>query len=138
MSVLGQHFIHASLIRIRHEPKSPVLNKTKQKQPLKQKRSEKHIVLCYVNSINTRAPVIGRRGARLSHLDRLVAGSRITIHSFTSPNLQKYSFKPSAGIIIKKNTLEFKNNKNIKRIILNHIISEATIAEGAGRTAVSL
>lgn len=31
-----------------------------------------------------------------SYLDRLVTGSRITMHSFTSPNLQKYSFKPSA------------------------------------------
>ena len=31
-----------------------------------------------------------------SYLDRLVTGSRITRHSFTSPNLQKYSFKPSA------------------------------------------
>lgn len=44
-------------------------------------------------------PVIGRRGAHasfsLSYLDRLVTGSRITMHSFTSPNLQKYSFKPS-------------------------------------------
>jgi len=29
------------------------------------------------------------------HLDRFVTGSRITIHSFTSPNLQKYSFSPS-------------------------------------------
>lgn len=30
------------------------------------------------------------------YLDRLVTGSRMTMHSFTSPNLQKYSFKPSA------------------------------------------
>lgn len=29
------------------------------------------------------------------YLDLFVTGSRITIHSFTSPNLQKYSFKPS-------------------------------------------
>lgn len=46
-----------------------------------------------------RHPVIGRRGAHASfpsYLDRLVTGSRITMHSFTSPNLQKYSLKPSA------------------------------------------
>lgn len=44
-----------------------------------------------------RHPVIGRPGAHasFSYLDRLVTGSRITIHSFTSPNLQKYSFRPS-------------------------------------------
>lgn len=30
-----------------------------------------------------------------SHLERLVTGSLITIHSFTSPYLQKYSFRPS-------------------------------------------
>lgn len=43
--------------------------------------------------------MIGRRGAYASfpsYLDRLVTGSRITMHSFTSPNLQKYSLKPSA------------------------------------------
>lgn len=34
-------------------------------------------------------------GSQLPHLERLVTGSRITIHSFTSPYLQKYSFKPS-------------------------------------------
>lgn len=34
-------------------------------------------------------------GSQLSHLERLVTGSRITIHSFTSPYLQKYSFRPS-------------------------------------------
>ena len=33
--------------------------------------------------------------ARLPHLERLVTGSRITMHSFTSPYLQKYSFRPS-------------------------------------------
>lgn len=34
-------------------------------------------------------------GSELPHLERLVTGSRITIHSFTSPYLQKYSFSPS-------------------------------------------
>lgn len=34
-------------------------------------------------------------GSRLPHLERLVTGSLITIHSFTSPYLQKYSFNPS-------------------------------------------
>ncbi len=34
-------------------------------------------------------------GSQLPHLERLVTGSRITIHSFTSPYLQKYSFNPS-------------------------------------------
>lgn len=54
-----------------------------------------------------RHPVIGRRGAHASfspthppfassYLDRLVTGSRITMHSFTSPNLPKYSLNPSA------------------------------------------
>ena len=36
-------------------------------------------------------------GSQFPHLERLVTGSRITIHSFTSPYLQKYSFKPSEG-----------------------------------------
>lgn len=35
------------------------------------------------------------RACRSPHLERLVTGSRITIHSFTSPYLQKYSFRPS-------------------------------------------
>jgi len=34
-------------------------------------------------------------GRRKSHLERLVAGSRITVASDTSPNRLKYSFKPS-------------------------------------------
>lgn len=35
------------------------------------------------------------RRAPQPHLERLVTGSRITMHSFTSPYLQKYSFRPS-------------------------------------------
>lgn len=35
------------------------------------------------------------RQAPQPHLERLVTGSRITMHSFTSPYLQKYSFRPS-------------------------------------------
>lgn len=34
-------------------------------------------------------------GVTRPHLERLVTGSRITMHSFTSPYLQKYSFRPS-------------------------------------------
>lgn len=37
----------------------------------------------------------GNHRVRQAHLERLVTGSRITMHSFTSPYLQKYSFRPS-------------------------------------------
>lgn len=37
----------------------------------------------------------GGRGGHRTHLDRLVRGSRITRHSFTSPNWPKYSRSPS-------------------------------------------
>jgi len=61
-------------------------------------------------------------GSRLPHLERLVTGSRITIHSFTSPYLQKYSFRPSG-----------KQNKTERKLIHTvdiHEVKEEYVRNG--------
>lgn len=52
-------------------------------------------------------------GMQLPHLERLVTGSRITMHSFTSPYLQKYSFRPSG---------KQKQKSGMKIIIMSKVI----------------
>lgn len=56
------------------------------------------LIMCRRDTSNDeQGEITGQIDFQLPHLERLVTGSRITIHSFTSPYLQKYSFSPSEG-----------------------------------------
>ena len=140
VSVLRQHFIHARLIRIRHESKSPVLNKTKQKQPLKKgKQRETYRVMLRKEHKDQGASdrTTGRTPLSPRPLGGGIPYHHTLLHlaEFTEVLFQALCRNNNKN---KKKTLEIKNNKTIKRIILNRRTSEATTAEGAGRTAVSL
>lgn len=65
--------------------------------------------------------------ARLPHLDLFVTGSRITIHSFTSPNLQKYSFSPS---------VEKGKQRKCKSSVLVILLHEANLTPNEREDAV--
>lgn len=104
MSVLCQNLLHTSLVCVRYKAKPP------EKSCKKKKKKEASLRMNNISRITTRHPPNHasihaciqpsrhrevQRTRPPAYLDRLVTGSRITMHSFTSPNLQKYSFKPS-------------------------------------------
>lgn len=99
MSVLRQNLLHAGLVCVCDEPKPPGRN-------YRGKKKEAGLGMKKIGLKSSPPPLLGEAkgvqsvdGAATTpppYLDRLVTGSRITMHSFTSPNLQKYSFKPSA------------------------------------------
>lgn len=61
---------------------------------------------------------------QLPHLERLVTGSRITIHSFTSPYLQKYSFRPSGN--------QTRQDRRHRKQVVNKYFNIKKLTKGDG------